>query len=207
MTRIEWRPIKTTYLISGRPRPLPVAVTAVVVALIAVIALAVRDDDPGAGGANPGTDETSAPPVVSAHTREGAAKAAEQIDAAFGSEAMYNPQDRREIFERYVDPASRERLLAAFTDAHQRVARNIGLDEQGRPPAGADLIVSSTQEKVTVQRYTGDEAKVSVWGTSVFGLIGKNVKEIPPETSKSTSIVLLRWQPGGGWQATDWQVP
>ncbi|MFC7844416.1 hypothetical protein [Streptomyces sp. NPDC057382] len=206
MTRIEWRPIKTTHLISSRPRPLSVTVAAVSVALIAVIALAVRDDDSGAGGATPGADATSAQPAMGTHTREGAAKAAEQIDAAFGSEAMYNPQSRREIFERYVDPASRDRMLADFTNAHKRVGERIGLDDQGRPPAGADLIVSSTQSRVTVKRYTGDEAKVTVWGASVFGLIGKNVKEIPPKTDWSTATVYLRWQPWGAWQATDWQV-
>jgi hypothetical protein len=74
-------------------------------------------------------------------------------------------------------------LLADVSDQYQRVGTRIGLDEEGHPPAGADLISSATPVKTTVERYTGDEAKVSVWAASTFGLTGETVEEIPPSTS------------------------
>ncbi|MBB4710151.1 hypothetical protein [Streptomyces luteogriseus] len=60
--------------------------------------------------------------------------------------------------------------------------------------------------KTTVERYTGDEAKVSVWASSAFGLTGETVEEIPPSTTWYTATVDLRWQQWGGWQATELQM-
>ncbi|MGW7513839.1 hypothetical protein ACWGJ0_39780 [Streptomyces massasporeus] len=60
--------------------------------------------------------------------------------------------------------------------------------------------------KTTVERYTGDEAKVSVWASSMFGLTGETVEEIPHSTSWYTATVDLRWQQRGGWQASELQT-
>ncbi|MFD5234327.1 hypothetical protein ACFWJ5_38605 [Streptomyces qaidamensis] len=202
--RIEWRPIKTTHLISGnRPRPLPVAVAAVAVLLIAVLALVGRDDESGAQESPADASTASAQDV---HSRQGAEKAAARITAAFSSEAMYGQQSRRDVIERHVDPSSRDRLLADATDQYQRVGGRIGLDEEGRPPAGANLISTATPVKATLERYTGDEARVSVWASSTFGLTGETVEEIPPSTSWFTATVDLRWQQWGGWQATELEM-
>ncbi|MFH9008928.1 hypothetical protein ACH4E5_37525 [Streptomyces afghaniensis] len=51
------------------------------------------------------------------------------------------------------------------------------------------------------------DAKVSVWASSTFGLTGGTVEEIPPSTSWFIATVVdLRWQQWGGWQATELQM-
>lgn len=97
-------------------------------------------------------------------------------------------------------------LIAAFVGLVALLVLAPAASAAPTPTSGADLISSATPVKTTVMRYTGDEAKVSVWCSSVFGLTGETVEEIPPSTSWFTATVDLRWQQWGGWQATELQM-
>ncbi|MFZ4250369.1 hypothetical protein ACOZDF_34600 [Streptomyces griseoincarnatus] len=205
MTRIEWRPIKTTTLIPGsRPSRLPIAVTAVVVLLIAAIALAMRGDESGAQ-TPAATDTVPTAPEQPTRSRQGAESAATRLAAAFGSEAMFREHDRRELIESSADPAQREQMLADATADYDRLAQQIGLEEQGQPPAGAKFISRTTPVKTTMRRYEGNTAVVDVWCSAVFGLTGEGVKEIPPSTSWLTMALTLRWHQDDGWKLVDLQ--
>ncbi|MER5184605.1 hypothetical protein ABT009_40955 [Streptomyces sp. NPDC002896] len=118
---------------------------------------------------------------------------------------MFEEQGRRDLIESNVDPAQRGRMLDDANADYGRLARLIGLDEQGKPPAGAEFVSRTTPVKTTVHRYDGDVAEVDVWCSAVFGLTGENVEEIPPSTSWLTMTVTLRWYTGDGWKLTDLQ--
>lgn len=207
MTRIVWRPIKTTALIPGdrRSRRAPAAAAAVMVLLVAVIALAVRDDEPDTQAPAAGDAVASSTAQLVSRSRQGAADAAQQMAAALGSEAMFGEQSRRTLIEAHADPARREQLLADTAADYDRLARQIGLDEQGQPPAGSDFVSRTTPVKTTVHRYDGDTAVVDVWCSAVFGLTGGTAEDIPPSTSWLTMALSLHWDPSAGWKFTSVQ--
>lgn len=201
--KIEWRPIKTTSLIPGnRPRRLPIAITAVVVLLIAVIALAGRTPSNSPAPA-PASD--NAPRTQTMHSRQGAETVAARLAEKFGSEVMFGEHGRRGLIEETVVPQRREQMIADADADYSRLARQIGLDDQGRPPAGAKFVSRTTAVHTTVRHYEDDAAEVEVWCSATFGLTGKNITEIPPSTSWLTMTLTLNWHQSDGWLLADLQ--
>jgi hypothetical protein len=196
--KIQWRPIKRSVLITGGPRRLPVAVAAVVVILIAAIALAGRDKS----SAQPPTPD-SKNSAGNAHSRQGARTAAAKAAAAFGGEAMFSDQGRRDVIERLVVPDKRTQMLTDMGEQYHQLARRIGLDSHGEPPAGAKFVSRTVPAGTTVRAYRGTTATVSVWCSTVFGLTGAGVKEIPMTDGWITMSVSLRWADTKGWLLTD----
>lgn len=197
--QIKWRPIKESVLISRRPKRLSIAVAAVVVALIAAIALVGRDDQSRAQ-----TSTEDGKPAGPAHTRQGAETAAAKAATAFGGERMFGDEGRRTLIEQLVDPGQRERMLADADDDYRQLASRIGLDSDGRPPTGAQFVSRTTPapDGTTVRAYRGTTADVDVWCATVFGLTGKDVREIPPSDGWITMSLSLRWNEDEGWLVT-----
>lgn len=194
---IRWRPIKRSVLISRSPRRLPVAVAAVTASLIAAIALAVHDPSTAQSSVD---DSKSA---AGAHTRQGAKSAAAKAAAAFGGEQMFGNEERRALIGRWVAPDQRERILADADDDYRPLAQRIGLDSHGAPPAGADFVSRTVPAGTTVRSYTGARADVEVWCSTLFGLTGPGVKEIPKSDGWITMSLSLRWTAEAGWLVTD----
>jgi hypothetical protein len=176
-----------------------ITIVAIVVLLIAAIALANRGWSSGDSAA--AADDPLATEIP--HSRQGAQSAAAKFAAALGGEAMYNTEDRHGIVQAIADPENRGALQTAF-DASYTAAFNkrIGLDEDGRAPAGATFVNRTMPAGVTVTRYRSEEATVNVWCSGLFGLTGKNVKQIPVETSWFTITMTLRWT-DDGWKASE----
>ncbi|MER5511514.1 hypothetical protein ABT052_40315 [Streptomyces sp. NPDC002766] len=194
--RIQWRPIKKSVLVTRSPYRLPVAAVAVVVALIAVIALAGRDKS------SPGTAADDKGGPSSTHTRQGVEDAATKAATAFGGERPFSDQGRRDLIQQLVAPDQRSRMLTAMDADYRPLARRIGLDSQGRPPAGAKFVSRTAAAGTTVRSYRTSRASVDVWCSTVFGLTGAKVKEIPMTSSWITMTVFLQWTDDSGWLVT-----
>ncbi|MDO0917791.1 hypothetical protein QQM39_45530 [Streptomyces sp. DT2A-34] len=55
----------------------------------------------------------------------------------------------------------------------------------------------------TVRSYRGTDATVDVWCSTVFGLTGQGVKEIPIADGWVTMSVSIRWTKAKRWLVTD----
>ncbi|MCX4885986.1 hypothetical protein [Streptomyces sp. NBC_00847] len=195
---IKWRPIKRSVLIAGGPRRLPVAVAAVAAILIAAMALVGRGES---SAQPPAADSKNS--AGTAHSRQGARSAAAKAAAAFGGEAMYSDQGRRDVIERLFVPDKRTQMLTDMGDQYRQLARRIGLDSHGKPPAGATFVSRTVPAGTTVHAYSDTTATVSVWCSTVFGLTGRGVKEIPTTDGWITMSVSLQWADTEGWLVTD----
>ncbi|ELP69956.1 hypothetical protein PV735_46845 [Streptomyces turgidiscabies] len=181
-----------------------IAGVGVVVSLVAVIALANRgwtgsEETPGAA-ANP-----LAPEVP--HSRKGAEYAAAQMATAIGSEGMYNTQRRHALLQAIVDPDQRDELQRAYdTNYTTDLNAKIGLDTEGKAPAGATFVSRMMPAGTAVVAYGHTEASVDVWCRSLFSLTGKNVAtERPAKSTWSTVSVTLRWT-DNGWRMSEGAV-
>ncbi|MED7828873.1 hypothetical protein VXC91_45400, partial [Streptomyces chiangmaiensis] len=67
--------------------------------------------------------------------------------------------------------------------------RKIGLDDEGRPSAGATFVSRTMPAGTVVRAYRPEEATVDVWCSGLFGLMGKGVQEIPLKTSWFTKYL------------------
>jgi hypothetical protein len=183
---------------SRRHRGLIIAV-GVVVLLIAVIALANRSSQ-----SKNAADDLLAPEI--SHSREGAQSAAAKMASALGSETMFNPDDRHGLLQIIAEPDRRNQVIQDY-DAEYTAAFNktIGLDSQGRPPAGATFVSRTMPAGTTVRSYAGSTADVSVWCSTLFGLTGETAaKKIPLTTGWLTMTMTLRWTEDG-WKLADFQ--
>ncbi|MFI9825916.1 hypothetical protein ACIHFC_37045 [Streptomyces sp. NPDC052013] len=88
------------------------------VLLIAAIALAVRDDESSA---------QMSPAAQPARREQDAANAAIRLATAFGGEAMFGQESRRELIESSVHPAELGRMLEESATDYDQLARKIGL--------------------------------------------------------------------------------
>ncbi|MFI8242619.1 hypothetical protein ACIF83_36145 [Streptomyces sp. NPDC085866] len=173
---------------------------AVVVLLIAGIALANR------GGASGGKPEAAVDPmsVEIPHSSEGAQCAAAKMAAVLGSERMFDPIRRGDIVQRIVVPERRLAVQKAV-DADYTTAFNekLGLDENGKPPAGATFVSRAMPAGVTVRHYDSREATIDVWCAGLLGLTGKGApKQLPVTTSWFTQTLTVRWT-DEGWRLAE----
>ncbi|WP_393101442.1 hypothetical protein [Streptomyces sp. LN325] len=167
--------------------------------LVAAIALANRgwNSRPSSGAAE---DPLSAEVP---HSRQGAQSTAAKAAAAIGSERMFAEDQRHGIVQAIADPPERGRLQAQFDKGYSLAFnKQIGLDEEGRAPAGATFVSRTMPAGTTVRHYSPREATVDVWCSGLFGLTGKGVTEIPVKESWFTITMTLRWT-DDGWRLAE----
>ncbi|MBY8868711.1 hypothetical protein [Streptomyces sennicomposti] len=196
--RVIW-----TSLDSGRGpdrqghRRLVITVGVLVVLLIAALGAAIS----GWSSNRPAAGSTSG----TSHSRDGAQSAAARIARAFGSEQMFSPEARHRLLKATVDPARQPELIKGTDEQYAPLAERLGLDEQGRPPAGAQFVSRATPSGTAVRSYTGATATVDVWCSTLWGLTGKSLStQIPVKAGWLTMTVSLRWAEDG-WRLTDLQ--
>ncbi|MEU0074091.1 hypothetical protein ABZ027_31820 [Streptomyces sp. NPDC006332] len=186
---------------SGRRRHRALIITVgVVVLLIAVIAIATRE--------RPSTKPAAATDLLAPeipHSRAGAESTAAKIASAVGSEAMFRPDDRHYLLQVTAVPDQRSRLIQDYDATYGPFTKQLGLDAQGNPPAGATFVSRTMPAGTTIRAYTDSTAEVDVWCSTLFGLTGKNVsKPIPVKTGWLTMTMTLRWTTDG-WRLADFE--
>jgi hypothetical protein len=190
-----------------------VTVVGVVVLLIAAIAFANRgggDSDAEEGGDSPkaaATAPTGEKPVASgfAHDRQGAESAAANYSVVLGSAEMFDKEQRRDIvtvvFTPDVAAARQGDLDAAYSN--QEFLANIGLDKNGKAPAGQTFVSRVVPVGTKVTAFSANEASVEVWYTSLFGLSGEGSTN-PVTESWYTTTYQLQWI-DNDWKVVDFQ--
>jgi len=170
----------------------------IAVLLIAAIALANRGWKSDSAVA---ADDPLSPEIP--HSRQGAQSAAAKISAALGSESMFNREERHALVQAVADPEERDRLQTGL-DTNYTVAFNerIGLDTEGRAPAGATFVNRTMPVGTVVTRYSTAEATVEVWCSGLFGLTGRTDTQIPVETKWFTITMTLHWT-DAGWRMSE----
>ncbi|MFJ9034970.1 hypothetical protein ACIRF8_00040 [Streptomyces sp. NPDC102406] len=197
---------------SGRsPSRSVVMVVGVVVLLVAAIAFANRGgDDPASGGsgnsgANPKaspTAPTGTKPVSSgfAHDEQGVQSAAANYAVQLGGDGMFRADERRKIVQQLSDPSARDRLQAGFdADYSTSFLKSVGLDADGRAPAGTTFVNRTLPAGTKVTGYTSNRSTVEVWCNGLFGLTGASSKN-PVTSSWFTVTLQLQWSDG------DWKI-
>ncbi|MFF6637178.1 hypothetical protein ACFY83_08190 [Streptomyces althioticus] len=190
-----------------------VTVVGVVVLLIAAIAFANRgggDSDAEEGGDSTkaaATAPTGEKPVASgfAHDRQGAESAAANYSVVLGSAEMFDKEQRRDIvtvvFTPDVAAARQGDLDAAYSN--QEFLANIGLDKNGKAPAGQTFVSRVVPVGTKVTAFSANEASVEVWYTSLFGLSGEGSTN-PVTESWYTTTYQLQWI-DNDWKVVDFQ--
>lgn len=120
---------------------------------------------------------------------------------AFGSERMFSTTARRAFLQTILEPDGRADLIAKYDAQYGPFTERLGLDADGQPPAGARFVSRTMPAGTTVRSYTSSTARVDVWCSTLFGLTGKGVQEIPVKTGWLTMTMNLRWT--NGWKLTD----
>ncbi|ODA75453.1 MULTISPECIES: hypothetical protein [unclassified Streptomyces] len=197
-----------------------VTVVGVVVLLIAAIAFANRGGDDSASGGDDDSPkaEATAPsgekPVRSANAgipsgfardRQGAESAAANYSVALGSADLFNTDRRREITTAVYTPEVAAARQADLDRAYsnEEFLANIGLDKDGKAPAGQTFISRVIPVGTKVTKSTDNDATVEVWYTSLFGLSGERSSN-PVTESWYTTTYQLKWVEND-WKITDFQ--
>ncbi|MFE9773807.1 hypothetical protein ACFYOV_19480 [Streptomyces sp. NPDC005931] len=197
-----------------------VTVVGVVVLLIAAIAFANRgegdspsadtDDSPKAAatepsGKNPVDTKSSGIPTGFAHDRQGAESAAANYAVVLGSAEMFDEGRRHQIVTTVYAPEIAAARQADLDKAYssKEFLRNIGLDKDGKPPAGQTFVSRVVPVGTKVTASGADDATVEVWYTSLFGLSGEGSTN-PVTESWYTTTYQLKWI-NNDWKVTDFQ--
>ncbi|MFI8947957.1 hypothetical protein ACIGO6_15795 [Streptomyces sp. NPDC053750] len=191
-----------------------VTVVGVVVLLIAAIAFANRGGDDSASSDDaadkPKTSATTpsgTQPVQSgfAHDQQGAQSAAANYAVALGSADMFDKARRHAIVDTVYAPdvaASRQADLdGAYSN--QEFLANIGLDKNGKAPAGQTFVSRVIPVGTKVTASSTEKATVEVWYTSLFGLSGGKSTN-PVTESWYTTTYQLTWT-NDDWKVADFQ--
>ncbi|GGX29334.1 hypothetical protein GCM10010297_58600 [Streptomyces malachitofuscus] len=193
-----------------------VTVVGVVVLLIAAIAFANRggdDSDPAESAGDSPKSAATAPsgekpvsakaagiPAGFAHDRQGAESAAANYAVALGSDGMFNAARRHEIVQTLADPRSADSLQSGFdADYSAEFLKAIGLDKNGKAPAGSTFVNRTVPAGTKVTDYKDDAATVEVWCNGLFGLAGE--KSTNPVTSSWFTVTMKL-----NWSGDDWKV-
>ncbi|MFD7057200.1 hypothetical protein ACFWBS_55975 [Streptomyces mirabilis] len=121
---------------------------------------------------------------------------------AFGSEQMFSTTARHQLLQVTVEPDQRSKLIQDTDTQYGPFTKQLGLDTEGRPPAGATFVSRTMPAGTTIRSYTGSTADVDVWCASLFGLTGANAgKQIPVKEGWLTMTMSLHWT-SDGWKLT-----
>ncbi|MFF4837171.1 hypothetical protein [Streptomyces sp. NPDC001315] len=204
-----------------------ITVVGVVVLLIAAIAFANRGGDGSAstagnesgstGADKPQTSTTAASgtkpvetkaggiPSGFADTEQGAQSAAANYSVALGSTSMFQKDSRHALLDALYTADAAARLQAPMDQAYSAdFLGKLGLDADGKAPAGSTFVSRVVPVGTTVQSYSAGSAKVAVWYMGLIGMSGD--KSTDPVTSTwKTWTFDLQWS-GGDWKiSTDSQ--
>ncbi|MYW67800.1 hypothetical protein GTY65_27555 [Streptomyces sp. SID8379] len=191
-----------------------ITVVGVVVLLIAAIAFANRggdDEDASGGTGTSGSGATTSPTAPTgtkptgsafAHDEQGAQSAAANYAVRLGGDGMFNPGRRHEIVQGLADPSTLDRLQSGFdADYSQSFLKSVGLDTEGRAPAGTAFVNRTLPAGTKVTDFSSNRATVAVWCNGLFGLTGDSSKN-PVTTSWFTVTMKLNWS-GGDWKVLE----
>ncbi|MFJ8917842.1 hypothetical protein ACIREK_00080 [Streptomyces sp. NPDC102415] len=195
-----------------------IMVVGVVVLLIAAIAFANQgggrgtdggnEKKPDAAGAGP-TAATGTKPVQGkngtiasgfAHDEQGAQSAAANYAVALGSADMFEKTKRDGILDAVIAPASIDKFRTTLDKAYSTdFFRNVGLNDDGTPPAGFAFISRTTPIGTKATKSSADSATVEVWCSGLIGLAGEGSTK-PVTDGWFTITMELQWV-DGDWKA------
>ncbi|MDX3431988.1 MULTISPECIES: hypothetical protein [unclassified Streptomyces] len=195
-----------------------IMVVGVVVLLIAAIAFANQgggrgsdggnEKKPDAAGAGP-TAATGTKPVQGkngtiasgfAHDEQGAQSAAANYAVALGSADMFEKAKRDGILDAVIAPASIGKFRTTLDKAYSTdFFRNVGLNDDGTPPAGFAFISRTTPIGTKATKSSVDSATVEVWCSGLIGLAGEGSTK-PVTDGWFTITMELQWV-DGDWKA------
>lgn len=129
----------------------------------------------------------------STRTRTGAVRAAARSITAFAGDVLLEPARLRAVVTGVASRASRPQLLAAFNEASAQTRAKLGADTVPKPM----IVLRSFPVGYRVERYSPDEATVSVW---YVGIVGSGAT-VQPQQSWRTQVVELVWEVGA-WKVS-----
>ncbi|WP_234425847.1 hypothetical protein, partial [Streptomyces kebangsaanensis] len=158
-----------------------------------------------ASGTRPVKTRTDGIPSGFAHDEQGAQSAAANYSVALGSADMFDTARRHRIVNTVYAPELAARRQADLDRAYasEDFLRNIGLDKDGKAPAGQTFISRIVPVGTKITTLRGDQATVAVWYTSLFGLSGE-ASTNPVTESWYTTTYQLEWV-DNDWKVTDFQ--
>lgn len=195
-----------------------VTVVGVVVLLIAAIAFANRGDNSSADGSTAKNHKSAAAPTAASGTRpvdtrsagvptgfarteQGAQSAASNYAVALGSTGMFHKDSRDGLLHLLYTSAAAARLQGQMDQAYSTdFLAKMGLDAAGNPPNGSTFVSRVVPVGTTVQHYTANDAKVSVWYVGLIGMAGSSSTD-PVTSSWKTWTFDLQWS-GRDWKIT-----
>lgn len=157
-----------------------------------------RTPTPSTDAAQPHPTSVAGVPVGYPDTREGAQAAAANYAIAYGSDAMFNTNQRHSILDAIADPEVKPALQAQLDQSFAAVMTRFGLDSAGNPPQGQTLVDRTVPVGVHVLSYSDEQAQVGVWSVGIVGLVGAG-STTPVAEAWSTATITLRWT-GGDWK-------
>lgn len=134
-----------------------------------------RDDAPRRPGA-----------VLSERTARGAIAAAARSITAFDGDILLQPTRLQGVVSRIASRAARPQLLALFAQASALTQAKLGADTVPRPV----ILLRSVPVGYRVERFSPNEATVSVW---YVGIVGSGAT-VEPQQSWRTQTVSLVWE-------------
>ncbi|QPP08007.1 hypothetical protein G4Z16_18175 [Streptomyces bathyalis] len=206
----------------GRPPARPgrsiVTIVGVVVLLIAAIAFANQSgggggDDSSAkeGSEAQPTAPTGQKPVKGGkggiasgfpQSQQGAESAAANYAVALGGDGMFSKDSRHQIVEAVSAPGSLKQLQKGFdADYSDELNKKIGIDDEGKAPAGSTFVNRTMPAGTTVRSFDSDAATVAVWCSGLFGVAGEDSTK-PVKNSWFTVTFKLKWT-DGDWKVVD----
>jgi len=132
-------------------------------------------------------------PVGYAHTREGAVDAAKNYLLALGATPLsVDPAATRAAYAAVSTPSFAQRNAPALERTLAGSADIIAAAHQGHATRDVPFVLTTR-----LDRYSGDEARVTVWAGVVFAVDGVAA----PQEMTSEETYTLRWL--GDWQIDD----
>jgi hypothetical protein len=126
-------------------------------------------------------------------TRASAVQAAVRSITAFDGDVLLEPARLRAVVARIASRASHLQLLAAFSEASAQTRAKLGADTVPTPV----IVLRSVPIGYRVERFSPDEATISVW---YVGIVGSGAT-VQPQQSWRTQLVELVWE-AGSWKVS-----
>jgi len=131
-------------------------------------------------------------------TQDGAAAAAANFVAAYGSDAMMTTDSRHKLVKAIADPAIEPTLQQELDQAFALAAQGFGLDKNGNAPTGQTFVSRAVPFGTTVANYSTAKAKVAVWINMIAGTAGQGSTHPVSETWATVTLNLT-------WVNGDWK--
>jgi hypothetical protein len=137
-------------------------------------------------------------PVGYPHSTAGAEAAAINYAVAYGSPAMSRPGTRHALVTAIAASNVVKSLQAQLDTAYTLLNRALGLNAQGVPPKGQQLVMRMLPVGASVVSANASTAIVSVWADSLSGLSGAGSTHPVAEQWETLRITVA-------WNGDDWK--